>query len=73
MKKIFFISVMLMFIFIFSFTSCSKEIEETTTQVQIQTFQSSCPRGEVNCEYPGKCYLYTDENNNDFCDNGEIK
>jgi hypothetical protein len=69
MKKIIFISVMLMFIFVFSFTSCSKEIEETTTQVQTQTL--SCPRGEVNCEYPGKCYLYEDANQNKICDNSE--
>ncbi len=28
----------------------------------------SCPFGEVNDPYPGKCHRYTDKNNDGFCD-----
>lgn len=56
------------FIFLFLFSSCNSEtiIEETQN-----TLQTSCPRGEINCEYPGKCPLYGDQNNNRVCDNSE--
>lgn len=32
---------------------------------------NSCPRGETNCRYPGKCHLYIDTNNDRICDRGQ--
>jgi len=57
------------------FLSCSS-IDETKdlTDQQTTTNQQTtltCPRGETNCSYPGKCPLYDDVNQNGFCDNGE--
>ncbi len=31
-----------------------------------------CPRGFVNCPYPGKCGAYTDKNGNGICDYSEV-
>lgn len=30
-----------------------------------------CPRGEINCEYPGKCRGYVDTNNDGICDRSQ--
>jgi hypothetical protein len=32
---------------------------------------NSCPRGQVNCAYPGQCRLYTDSNNDQICDRSQ--
>jgi hypothetical protein len=32
---------------------------------------NSCPRGETNCKYPGKCSLYIDTNNDRICDRSQ--
>jgi hypothetical protein len=32
---------------------------------------NSCPRGQINCHYPGKCNLYTDTNNDAICDRSQ--
>ncbi|MBN1188286.1 MAG: hypothetical protein JXA46_00900 [Dehalococcoidales bacterium] len=32
---------------------------------------NSCPRGETNCEYPGKCRSYIDTNNDSICDRSQ--
>lgn len=32
---------------------------------------NDCPRGEVNCEYPGNCCRYLDTNNDGICDNSQ--
>ncbi|MGE0793242.1 MAG: hypothetical protein AB7V77_03640 [Candidatus Woesearchaeota archaeon] len=65
MKKI----MLLLILVLLLFSSCLKE---TTTEIitkEISTY--SCPRGEIDCNYPGKCYLYTDENKDNICDNSE--
>jgi hypothetical protein len=32
---------------------------------------NSCPRGEVNCQYPGKCRSYIDTNQDSICDRSQ--
>jgi len=32
---------------------------------------NSCPRGEVNCAYPGECRSYIDTNNDRICDRSQ--
>jgi hypothetical protein len=32
---------------------------------------NSCPRGEVDCEYPGKCNSYIDTNKDSICDRSQ--
>jgi hypothetical protein len=34
-------------------------------------FWNSCPRGETNCNYPGKCRLYIDTNGDKICDRSQ--
>jgi hypothetical protein len=32
---------------------------------------NSCPRGETNCRYPGKCHSYVDTNDDRICDRSQ--
>ena len=34
--------------------------------------KTSCPYGEVNDRYPGRCRRYTDRNGNGICDLSEV-
>ena len=32
---------------------------------------NDCPRGEINCVYPGECRKYVDTNNDGICDHSQ--
>ena len=65
--------VLLILILIISFLSGCNNMENESTEVQNEEniYSGSCPRSIVDCEYPGECGLYVDENHNDICDRSE--
>ena len=66
--KLFTILICLLFL-----CSCSsKVVEETTIEEDYtEVVTSSCPRGLVHDEYPGRCGLYQDSDSNGICDLSE--
>ena len=69
MKSIILLLFLLLLLFL---TGCSQEINENITNFSnIKTIVSTCPFGEINCEYPGNCGRYNDINKNDICDHSE--
>lgn len=59
----------LLIILVLILTSC---VSQETSEAELAVSTYSCPRGEVDCEYPGRCPLYNDLNENNICDNSEI-
>jgi len=44
-----------------------------TILIPTSSFAQSCPFQETNCEHPGNCGRYVDSNNDQLCDNSQIK
>jgi NapH/MauN family ferredoxin-type protein len=40
-------------------------------EAQSSVEEPDCPFGEINCEFPGDCVLYIDNNGDDVCDHSE--
>lgn len=52
------------------FRQVVREYIQPKVEPEIITIED-CPFGETDCEFPGKCNLYTDQNGNDVCDRSE--
>lgn len=58
---------------------CSQDDRPETEQntsisqntISSAAYEAECARGIENDSYPGSCGLYTDKDNNGFCDLGE--
>jgi hypothetical protein len=65
--------ILIMFIFL---AGCSKQISEdiksSSDTSTVPAIDSYCPKGEADCQYPGKCGAYTDSDGNYLCDNNQV-
>ena len=57
--------IIMLLVFLVLLSGCATEAGITVTE------SSDCPHGEVGCEFPGGCGLYTDTDDNGICDNSE--